>query len=121
MKDIKRGNTSTEINKELNSQLIQKEVPYATGVLVSGIISILGAFCGGLPGLISGIIGFVLRRIGLKSVKNNTIDYTYSSLNRIENGRICLIIGTILSFILSIIFTLLFVFFVILIDENLDH
>ena len=86
----------------------QQNLPNATAVLVLGIISIVGCFCYGLVGLICGIIALVLSNKDLARYRPNPTSWTTSSYNNLKAGRICAIIGIILSsiYIVYVIFIL---------------
>jgi len=75
----------------------QVPLPNATAVLVLGIISIVGCFCYGLVGLVCGIIAVVLASKDLKLYNASPAAYTLSSYNNLKAGRVCGIIGLILS------------------------
>lgn len=98
----------------------QRPLPNATAVLVLGIISIIGCFCYGIVGLICGIIALVLA--GKDKAKYNASPelYTEGSLKNLNAGRICAIIGTILSaiYIAFVIFMLVTVGMEILSDPS---
>ncbi len=71
-----------------------QKLPNATAVLVLGILSILGACCYGIPGMIMGIIGVVLAKKDTALYKANPAEYSnYSNLN---TGKILSIIGIVL-------------------------
>ena len=77
-----------------------QKLPNATAVLVLGILSILGACCYGVPGMIMGIIGVVLARKDTALYKANPTEYSnYSNLN---TGKILSIIGIVLSLLFII-------------------
>ncbi len=92
MEDIQQT-TSTPTN----NYNMQTPLPNATPVLVLGIISIIGSCCYGIVGLICGIIALVLAKKGTTQYNSNPSAYTLSSLKNINAGRICAIIGLILS------------------------
>jgi M penetrans paralogue family 26 len=75
---------------------ILKPVPNSTAVLVLGIVSIVLCCCYGL-GLIGGIIALVLHKKALKTYNGNPAEYTSGSLKNLNAGRVCAIIGIILS------------------------
>ena len=82
-------------------------LPNSTAVLVLGILSLVMCFCYGLIGLILGIIGLSMAGKDMQRYKMNPGAYTTSSYNNLKAGRICAIIGTILSslyFIVIIIY-----------------
>jgi hypothetical protein len=89
----------------------QPEVPNATAVLVLGIISIVGALCYGIVGLICGIIALYLAAQAKKAHEADPLRYSTSSYNNMNAGRICALIGTILSvlFLIGMIFYIIFV------------
>ncbi|MCA6363542.1 MAG: hypothetical protein IM638_10930 [Bacteroidetes bacterium] len=75
----------------------QRQLPNSTGVLVLGICSIVGCFCYGIPGLICGVIALILA-VGARKVYEQSPDaYTVSSFKNLNAGRVCAIIGTIIS------------------------
>jgi hypothetical protein len=78
-------------------------VPNATAVLVLGIISIVTCCCYGLPGIICGVIALVLAVKGQRAYVNAPHQYTDASWKNLKAGRICAIIGLILS-ILTVIY-----------------
>jgi hypothetical protein len=75
----------------------QPSLPNSSGILVMGILSIVFCWAYGVVGLILGIISLAL------SGKANTLHnqapgyYSQSSFNNMKAGRVCAIIGTILS------------------------
>ncbi len=76
----------------------QQPLPNATGVLVLGILSIVFCLCYGL-GLILGIIALVLAVKSKKLYASAPELYTQASFKNLNAGRICSIIGVILSVI----------------------
>ncbi|MBG6132690.1 putative membrane protein [Aquimarina sp. EL_43] len=73
----------------------KQQLPNATLVLIFGIASIVTCFCYGFLGLVFGIIALVLAKKAKELYLANPELYTgYENLNA---GRICAIIGTILS------------------------
>jgi hypothetical protein len=84
----------------------QANLPNATAALVLGIISIVGAFCYGVVGVICGIIGLVLANKDRKLYQATPELYSSSSYSSSNAGRTCSIIGLVLGglFLLLIIF-----------------
>lgn len=80
-------------------------IPNSTTILVLGIISI-PTCCSGIVGLILGIIALSLGGKSLKLYNANPGIYTASSLSNLKAGKICAIIGLILS-------TLMFIYYII--------
>ncbi|WP_024772594.1 MULTISPECIES: CCC motif membrane protein [Aquimarina] len=73
----------------------KQQLPNATLVLIFGIASIVTCFCYGFLGLVFGIIALVLAKKAKEQYLANPELYIgYENLNA---GRICAIIGTILS------------------------
>lgn len=83
-------------------------IPNSTAVLVLGIISIVTCFCYGVPGLICGIIALVMSNNAFKEYNSNPNAYSITSYNNLNAGRVCAIIGVILSslYFLWVIFVL---------------
>jgi uncharacterized membrane protein YjjP (DUF1212 family) len=81
----------------LNNPFYQAPVPYSTGVLVLGILSIVGCFCYLIPGLIMGIIAIVLAKTGTHMYNANPNLYSTASFNNLKAGKVCGIIGVILT------------------------
>ncbi|NCU04482.1 MAG: DUF4190 domain-containing protein [Chitinophagaceae bacterium] len=96
----------------------QQPLPNATPVLVLGILSIVMCFCYGILGLILGIIALVLSASSKRLYASAPELYTQSSYKNLNAGRICAIIGVILSllFIAYMIFIISIVGF-----ENLGN
>lgn len=87
---------------------VQQPLPNATAVLVLGIISIVGCICYGIPGLVCGIISLVLGNKAVRMYEDNPSAYTAGSYSNAKAGRICAIIGLVISalFLLFVIFIL---------------
>ena len=75
----------------------QVNLPNATGILVLGIVSIALCWCYGIIGIASGIIALVMAGKAKALYEANPDAYTLSSFKNMKAGRICAIIGTILS------------------------
>lgn len=93
------------MNDQLNTN--QSPLKNATAVLVLGILSIIGCCLYGIPGLIMGIIALVLAGKDLKLYNANPDAYTSGSYSNLKAGRVCAIIGVILSSIYFIFFAIL--------------
>lgn len=87
----------------------QQNLPNATAALVLGIISIVATFCYGI-GIICGIIGLVLANKDRKLYQAAPELYNPSSFSTSNAGRVCSIIGTILSGIFILIIIIAFIF-----------
>ncbi len=79
------------------SPAIAQTLPNSTAVLVLGIISIAVCWCYGLIGLTLGIIALVLAGKANALYNGNPGLYTESSYKNMKAGKICALIGTILS------------------------
>ncbi|MGB4843072.1 MAG: CCC motif membrane protein [Ferruginibacter sp.] len=86
-------------------------LPNATASLVLGIISIVGALCYGLIGVICGIIGLVLANKDRKLYQATPELYSTSSYSTLNAGRTCSIIGLILGSLILLIMIFYFIFF----------
>lgn len=75
------------------NQSVLQALPNATVSLVLGILSIV--ICG--VGLVLGIIGIVMANKDLALYRNNPGIYSEASFNNTKTGRICSIIGIIVS------------------------
>ena len=76
---------------------MQPTLPNATAALVLGIISIPTCFCYGIVGLACGIIAIILGSKAVKLYKENPGVYNPSSFSNANAGKVCGIIGVILS------------------------
>ncbi len=85
-------------------------LPNSTAVLVLGILSIVLCFCYGIIGLILGIIALSLSSKDMQRYNSNPGQFTISSYNNLKAGRVCAIIGTVLSSLYFIIIILYIIF-----------
>lgn len=88
------------------NQPLQRPLPNATPVLVLGILSIILCICYGVAGIILATIALVLAAKDNRLYTGDPQAYTIASLKNLKAGRICAIIGLILSllFIAYLIF-----------------
>ena len=98
-----QGAPNQSFNPQYTQPFGQQPLPNATGVLVLGIISIVGCFCYGIVGLVTGIISIVLSSKANKLYLANPALYTEASFKNMKAGRVCAIIGTCLSAIYLVI------------------
>ena len=96
-------------------------LPNATATLVLGIISLIGAFCYGIVGVICGIIGLVLANKDRKLYQANPELYSSSSYSTLNAGRVCSIIGLILGSLVVIIMIFYIIFFGAFFMEAMRH
>jgi hypothetical protein len=82
---------------------MQQNLPNATIVLVLGILSIITCCCYGIIGVILGIVALVLSKKDKTLYAMHIGAYTESSLKNLNAGRVCAIIGLILSAIYLLI------------------
>ncbi len=73
----------------------QKKLPNALAVLILGILSIVTCCCGGLFGLVFGVIALILANKDMKLYRENP--ESYSNYNNLNTGKILAIIGIVLS------------------------
>jgi hypothetical protein len=99
----------------------QANLPNATAALVLGIISIVGAFCYGIVGVICGIIGLVLANKDRKLYQSAPELYSSSSFSTSNAGRVCSIIGLILGALFFVIIIIYFIVFGSLFMEAMRH
>lgn len=99
-------NQGQNVNQQFNNQFSQTPLPNASAVLVLGIISIALCWCAGIVGVICGIIALVLASKANAIYLSNPDAYTMSSYKNMKAGKICAIIGTIIS-------SLYFVYYII--------
>lgn len=88
--------------KQLNVQ--QVSLPNSTTVLVLGIISIIGCFLAGIGGIIVGVISLMLAKKDKNLYNLNPSLYIQSSYYNLKAGRVCAIVGLILSSLYLIYF-----------------
>lgn len=97
----------------MENQIVTQKIklPNSTAVLVLGIISIPSCFFAGIVGLVCGIIALVLASKDNKLYASNPNMYDSVSYNNLKSGRVCAIIGTIMSSI-YMFFVLIYVFII---------
>lgn len=95
------------MENQLNIEEMQRPLPNGTAVLVLGILSIIGCFCYGI-GVILGPIALILARKDSKLYHSNPAGFILGSWKNLKAGRVCAIIGTIL----SVIFVVYLVFII---------
>lgn len=88
----------------------QQSVPYSTSILVLGILSIVTCWCYGIIGAILGIIALVQAKRANEAYTANPNNYSASSYNNFKAGKVCAIIGLILSCCYLLIIILYFAF-----------
>jgi hypothetical protein len=95
---------------ENNYYGIPVTLPNSTAILVLGIVSIVTCCCYGIPGLICGIIALVLANNASKLYQVELGNYTESSYKNVNAGKICAIIGIVLSilYLVSIVWSIFY-------------
>ncbi len=84
-----------------------RPLPNATNTLVLGILSIVGCFCFGIAGLVCGIIALVLAGKDTRLFERNPYYYSISSYKNLNAGKICAIIGVVVSSIYMVLMLLM--------------
>lgn len=105
---IQHEGNSQESNLTHQNERKVIPVPLANGALVLGILSIIFT-TGALIGLILGIIGISNSNKGLKLYYMNPQAYDPSSANVAKAGKVCAIIGVILSSVVILWWTLILI------------
>ena len=90
---------------------MQAVLPNSTEALILGIVSIPTCCCVGIIGLACGIIAIVLGDKALKLYRANPTAYTSSSYDNANAGKICGIVGTILS-AMYVLFLIIYILFI---------
>jgi hypothetical protein len=90
------------------NQTSVQQLPNATIALVMGILSIV--ICG--LGVVLGIIGIVMANKDMALFRNNPGVYSEASYNNAKTGRVCSIIGIVLSSLIVVFYILWIVFFI---------
>lgn len=80
-----------------NSELVKTPLPNSTVVLVLGILSLISCCCYGIPGIIFAIIALVLAKAATDLYYSNPELYTPGSYQNLKAGKICAMVGLILS------------------------
>jgi hypothetical protein len=88
----------------------QPTLPNSSGILVLGILSIVFCWAYGIVGLILGIIALSMSGKANTLYLANPSQFSLASYNNMKAGRVCAIIGTILSalFLIYIIIVIAF-------------
>ncbi len=80
--------------------VVQVPIPNSQGILILGIFSLVTTVCCifvFFVGLVLGIIAVVMSGKAIESYKQNPKVYTTASFKNVNTGRICGIIGIVLS------------------------
>jgi hypothetical protein len=93
-----------------NPMGMQRDVPNSTAILVLGIVSIVGCFCYGIIGLGCGIAALIMANKAMQEYNQNPSAFKVASYNNAKAGKICAIIGTILSSLYLIYVICIFAF-----------
>ena len=100
----------TTTNQSQNNSTKLEKIPNSTGVLVLGILSIIFS-CTAILGLTLAIIALFMSAQGKQLYFENSSRYDTSSYNNLKAGRVCAIIGTILSG-LYLLFLIVYILFI---------
>ena len=91
---------------ELKNESIQVPLPNASTILMLGIFSIVIAFCCGIFAIAALVLGIVALALAPKTIEMynaNPGKYTESSFKNVSAGKICAIIGVVISGLLLLI------------------
>jgi len=99
--------------KKNNESVAQVPLPNSTAVLVLGILSIVCCFCYGVIGLVLAIIALSLAKKSNSLYNKSPDNYKAESFSNLKAGRICAIIGLILS-ALYLVFIVLYIMLIAL-------
>jgi len=86
---------------------LQRPLPNGTAVLVLGILSIVTCCCWGIIGVILGVIALILANKDSRAYHINPALYTEGSYKNLNAGKICAIIGLVLSLLTVIYYVVL--------------
>ena len=93
--------------------VFQQSLPNSNTILVLGILSIV--FCWwhliSFAGIVLGIVTIILSKKEISLFNANPNQFTISSLNNVKTGRICAIIGLIISIIVFLLVSLFLIGF----------
>jgi len=96
-----------------NNPVFQQSLPNSNTILVLGILSIV--FCWwhliSFAGIVLGIVTIILSKKEISLFNANPNQFTISSLNNVKTGRICAIIGLIISIIVFLLVSLFLIGF----------
>ncbi len=88
----------------------QIPVPNASAVLALGIMSLVGSFCYGVVGLIFAIMALAIAAAPSRQYRSNPDMFTASSYSTLKAGKICGLIGLILSIVILLFFAVAILF-----------
>jgi len=94
--------------EEYKKMIFQRSLPNSVAVLVLGILSIITCWCYGIIGIILSIIALVLYKDVKAMYKRTPEEFTYASLTNAKAGRVCAIIGLVLSALWLVIIILIY-------------
>jgi hypothetical protein len=89
----------------------QVAIPNSTAVLVLGIVSIVLCWCVGIVGIACGVIALIMANKGKALYDASPDAYTPSSFNNLKAGKICGIIGIILSALYLVYYIIIIAFY----------
>ncbi len=104
------------VNQQFNNYITLKNLPNSTGALVLGIISIFFSmiwcyWIGSIISLTCGIIGLALAKGGQKLLEENQNQYSLSSANNNNAGKIMSVIGICIASIALLVLIIVILFF----------
>jgi hypothetical protein len=95
-----------------NSQItgFQPPLPNSSAILVIGILSIVLCCCFGIIGIILAIIALIMAGKANNLFMQNPEYFSVTSFNNMKAGKICAIIGLIMSIMVLIYFLISYIF-----------
>lgn len=101
----KNFNSQSNIPPQYPPYYFPVAVPNSGAILTLGILSLISiCCCGAFLSPIFSVIALIMSSKAIKIYKQNPAQFTKSSYNNINTGKICAIIGLILSVVLLLIF-----------------
>ena len=97
-------------NTKSNHSGGQIQVPNASATLALGIMSIVGALCYGIVGLIFAIMALAIAAAPSRQYRANPEMFTASSYSTLKAGKVCGLIGLILSIVILLFFAVAILF-----------
>ena len=100
--DFQPGNESQERKQGILDHAVPQNLPNANMILILGILSVVLCWWHfiSMAGMVLGLVALVMANRELKLYSSNPGIYSISSLNNVKTGRICAMVGLIISVII---------------------